>query len=58
MDRIRVERSGSGWRLVDTKGRLHSARIKDRERCQRQADAMNARLERLGKLAPEEGAGA
>lgn len=49
--RFVVNPDGRGWRVRDTKtGHLHSARIADRARAQRQADAMNARL------AGEEGA--
>jgi hypothetical protein len=52
-DRLRVIGYGRGWRVADSKGRLHSARIADKDRAQRQADAMNARLEAIGRLAPE-----
>lgn len=49
MDIIRVERDGNGWRLVDHKGRFHSARIVEggKARAQRQADALNAKLAKV-----------
>jgi hypothetical protein len=44
-DRFQIAKDGPGWRVKDTvKGHLHSARIADKARAQRQADAMNARL--------------
>jgi hypothetical protein len=44
---ISVVKSGSGWSLQDEKGRLHSARIADKARAQRQAAVMNAKLEQI-----------
>jgi len=49
MIHIKVVRDGNGWRLQDSRGFLHSARIQDKARAQRQADAMNERLDRLNK---------
>jgi hypothetical protein len=44
---ITVKKDGNGWRLVDDKGRLHSARIADKARAQRQADQLNAQLDKV-----------
>lgn len=48
-DEIQVERDGNGWRLVDRKGKVHSARIVlgGKARAQRQADALNATLRKV-----------
>jgi len=46
--RFVVVKDGNGWRVQDTRnGSLHSARIADKARTQRQADTMNARLDAL-----------
>ena len=44
---ITVKRFPTGWRLVDGKGRLHSAAIKDKARAQAQADHMNTQVARI-----------
>lgn len=46
-DFITVVRDGAGWRLQDAKGHLHSTRIRDKARAQRQANAMNVKLARV-----------
>jgi hypothetical protein len=44
MERFQIKADGKGWRVYDTlRATLHSARIADKARAQRQADAMNAR---------------
>jgi hypothetical protein len=52
-DRIRVEQVIIGrrrrWRLVDEKGRLHSNPLTDKARAYRQADEMNAKMERISR---------
>jgi len=53
-NRLIVVKDGNGWRVQDVnRGHLHSARIKDKARAQRQADTMNARLDSLGRLKKE-----
>jgi hypothetical protein len=49
MPRFIIKADGRGWRVRDTKtGQDHSARIGDKARAQRQADALNARIDAKG----------
>jgi hypothetical protein len=45
--RFVVVRDGRGWRVQDTRtGVLHTARLGDKDKAQRAADRLNARLDR------------
>ena len=47
-ERFVVRKDGRGWRVRDTvRGHDHSHRIADKERAQRQADALNANMVRI-----------
>jgi hypothetical protein len=47
-DRFQIKPDGKGWRVRDTvRGHDHSHRIMDKERAQRQADHLNASMDRI-----------
>lgn len=50
VNRFKIRRDGAGWRVRDTvTGIDYSARLSDKARAQRQADKLNANLDRIAK---------